>query len=233
MDTEAANFWRESAETLRWGRYLTQIESHAIRDGLGLCARPPKTGIDIGSEAGRFTGMLIEEGIQVTCTEICPNKVRQCQRIHPTSNCVLVTPDDTTLPVETRSIDFAISIEVEVVEREWFAPELARVLTEGGVAVFTLNNRHSYRAAVSNIVAMMRRDEPYYNVSCREVEERVRACGLAIEKKIGFGWAPFGRFSNSRLVAPVTWAEDYLRLRQFARWSPWVAFICQKPSTVS
>ena len=226
LDKEAPDLWT-TAGKLTWGRYLEDMEADALQTGFQHALAGASDAIDIGSETGRWTRRLLDHGFSVTSTEVCVDKIAGCQARNPEANCVLVSPDDTRLPVDDNSMDFAVSIEVEVNDFDWFVPELRRVLREGGVAVFTLNNRSSYRGWTGNIKSRLRNDEIYYPRSHRNMCNQLAECGFEIIAANGFGWFPFGRFSNSSLVPLATKIEDWLQLRRFVAWSPWIAYVCR------
>ncbi len=226
-NTDTPDVWLRSNEQ-RWGRYLTQLEHGAIQQGIKLLDRPPGTALDIGAEAGRLTRLLIEEGFDVTCTEICPNKVARCQELNPSSTCKLVSVDDTSIPVGDNSTDLAISIEVPVSEADWFLPEMNRILTDNGMAVFSINNRFSYRGVLTNLRSRLTGDEVHYWKSYRQVCEDVKRHGFKIHKAIGYCWAPFPRLSDSPLIPFLTSCEKWFQLRQLPSVSPWVILVCQR-----
>ena len=219
--------WVDVAK-LRWGKYLSKFEIEAINEGLSLAGPEAKTAIDIGAGMGRLTSILSSRGLDVTTTDVCPDAVTQCQKAIPNANCILVSPEEQSLPVESNSIDIAISIEVELCESEWFIPELNRVLKDSGVAVFTLNNLDSYRAQITNFKSKVKGDELYYNRSFLQVKEQLLEEGFEIVKSSGFAWFPFGRFSNSPLIPLLTPLENVFKLEKLPRWSPWVAIVCQR-----
>jgi hypothetical protein len=127
-------------------------------------------------------------------------------------------------------MDIAVSIEVEVSELDWFVPELNRVLKDRGVAVFTLNNRNSYRGQLANLKSWMKRDEIFYPRSYSSICKQLLEYKFDIVDCHGFGWFPFRRFSNSRLIPFSAKIEKWLQLRYLPAWSPWVVFVCQRAS---
>ena len=226
LDTEAPDVWTE-AGNLTWGKYLEEMEAAALHIGFQHTRMGATDAIDIGSETGRWTRRLLDHGFSVTSTEVCANKIAGCQANNPEANCLLVSPADSHLPVDDNSMDVAVSIEVEINEHDWFVPELSRVLRDGGVAVFTLNNRNSYRGQLSNIKSWLKKDEIFYPRSHASMCNQLAECGFEIIATKGFGWFPFGRFSNSSLVPLSSKIENFLQLRRLVYWSPWIAYICR------
>ncbi len=229
LDTEAPDVWTKVG-SFTWGKYLASIERAAILRGLELVHDNATTAIDIGAESGRWTQLMLQNGLAVTSTEVGAEKLASCQQKNPEANCILVSPDDCRLPVDDNSMDVAVSIEVEINEHDWFVPELQRVLRHGGAAVFTLNNQSSYRGQLSNIKSKLSGDEIFYTRSYRHMCKQLKECNFEIVETEGFGWFPFGRFSNSPLVPIATTLEGWSQLRRLARWSPWVVYICQLKS---
>ncbi len=229
IDRESPDVWEKQAE-LRWGKYLTDRELEAVQYGIDIARAKggANTALDIGGGAGRWSKILIDNGFATTTSEVCDKKSALCQRNNPTANCVVVSPDSTTFPFEDNEFDFAIAIEVEISEAQWFIPEVARVLKDSGSAVITLNNRDSYRGKLANVKSWMKNDEIFYPRSYRDLKKQLAQYDMSIKKEIGFGWFPFRRFSDSKLIPFCTGIEESLQLRRLVRWSPWVAVVCEK-----
>ena len=226
-DTNTPDVWLRSIDQ-RWGRYLTDIEFTAVRRGIEILDRPAGTALDIGAEAGRLTGLLIDEGFQVTCTEICPKKVERCQELNPSSTCKLVSVEDSSLPVADNSTDLAISIEVPVSEADWFLPEMNRILTDEGSVVFSINNKLSYRGVLTNLRSRLTGDEVHYWKSFNQVRNDVLKHGFTIDQVAGYCWPPFARLSNSPMIPFLTSCEKWLQLRRLPSVSPWVILVCKR-----
>ena len=229
LDRESPDIWT-AAGKLTWGKYLEEMEADVFHVGFRHARAGATDAIDIGCETGRWTRRLLDHGFSVTSTEIGADKIAGCQANNPEANCVLVSPDDNRLPVDDNSMDMAVSIEVQVNDFDWFVPELRRVLRDGGIAVFTLNNRSSYRGCLANFKSWLKKDEVFYPRSYRNMCNQLAECGLEIIAANGFGWFPFGRFSNSSLVPLATKIENLMQLRRLVRWSPWVVYACRLKS---
>ena len=225
-DYEQPDHWQRVAN-LRWGIYLTQVEQAAIDHGMQIVGDPGEA-LDIGCEGGRWTRMMLDRGWDVTSTEVCERKVAKCQELNPQADCRLVSPTDQTLPVEDASMDFIVSIEVDVNEQPWFAKELYRVLRPGGVVAYTINNSQSWRGVLANAKCRLRKEELYYISSYRSIRRQLKSLGFEMQRQEGFCWLPFGRFSDSRWVSPLTNLERMIGLRKLATLSPWVMVVCQK-----
>jgi len=103
-------YWENVART-RWGSYITEIEKRVILKASNL-AGSPTTALEIGCEGGRWSRLLAELGWNMICTDIDPNALEVCQRRIPSAKCILVDPNDSKIPYETRSVKLLLCIEV-------------------------------------------------------------------------------------------------------------------------
>ena len=163
----------------------------------------------------------------MTCTDVCENKLAVCRQRVPEATCVLADPNQPRFPVDDNCCDLLLAIEVPVSDESWFAGEVARVLRPNGTAVFTLNNRASYRAVLSNLVAGIRYGRSFYKLTYDESRAQFESHGIRIVEQTAYCWLPFSRASNSRLVPPLTRWEQRLGLRQRPRFAPWIAVVAE------
>jgi SAM-dependent methyltransferase len=220
-------FWERVALT-RWGSYLTAIERSVLLKAAGIAGRPG-IALEIGSEGGRWSSLLMREGWQMVCTDVRADMVELCQHRMPTARCVLVKPNATTIPADTGTIDMVLCIEVPpVTSADWFAKEASRVLRPGGLLVGATENRSSYRAVVHGLLRWRRSDVGFYGTSYPGLRNRLRREGFALIHEEGCCWLPFGRSSDSAFIPALARLEERIGLRRLAAVGPWVAFIAQK-----
>lgn len=218
-------FWEQKAAS-RWGQYLSEMESAALREALSRF-RSPGAALEVGCEGGRWSKLLADAGWTLTCTDINAEMLRVCQQRIPHARCILSNTNDQRLPVEDQSVDLLVSIQVPVVEEPWFASEVARVLRPGGVAVCTFNNRRSYRGKLVNIRSALHGWEPFYIADYETCRQRFVEAGFSFCRETGYAWFPFSRGSNSRLIPLFVGLERSLGLRRLVRFSPWVAVVAE------
>jgi hypothetical protein len=148
----------------------------------------------------------------------------------------LVQPSDERLPVADGSIGLLLVCEVpQVTEAAWFPSEARRVLRDGGLLVFSHHNSHSYRGLAYRVGCRLQslwsgtRLKPYYyhGPSYRSLRRRLVHLGFEFVREEGFCWFPFGRRSNSPLIAPAVRLESLLGLSRLAALSPWVMSIAR------
>ena len=223
MDTATAltgndeTSWEAAARSV-WGAYMTNVEHRALRDGSEL-AGPPTIALEVGCDGGRWSMLLHDWGWENVCTDIVPAAIERARRRLPSANCILVSPSDERLPVEDGSIGLLLVCEVpQVTEAAWFPGEALRVLRRGGLLVFSHHNSHSYRGLAYRVACRFQslwsgtRLKPYYyhGPSYRKLRRRLVHLGFEFVREEGFCWFPFGRRSNSPLIAPAVRSESLL-----------------------
>ena len=143
-------FW-EQAATSRWGRYLSGIEERGIRQAAVLAGKPNHA-LEIGCDGGRWSRLLADAGWKMTCIDVDPNTLAECQRKVPTANCILARPQDKAIPCGPDSTDLLLCVEVgPVMNSNWFLPEASRVLRPNGILMGVGWNRTSLRGMVSRL----------------------------------------------------------------------------------
>ncbi len=230
--TDELTYWERVNLTTKWGRYLTEIETRTVVSATKT-AGGPGTVLEIGTDGGRWSGALMNQGWKVICTDVRPEALEICQRRLPGAKCILVRPTDTSLPCATDTLNLVLCMEVDAVtSSEWFIEEASRVLTAGGILVATINNRSSLRAAFHEAFrpgdAITRKELGFYQISYRDRRTRLLRCGFEVIHEEGCCWSPFPRDSNSFLVPHFVRFEKYLGLRRLTSLSPWVVFAAQK-----
>ena len=225
--TSQDTFW-EQAATTQWGRYLTEIERrHIVR--ASQLAEAPTLACEIGCDGGRWSKLLADMGWQLVCTDINQHSLDVCQQRIPTAECLLVQPDDTTIPCQTETIQLLLCIEVEVIHHDWFIAEAHRVLKLGGVMVAVAWNLFSLRSLYVRLASLLSANQvDPYKIPYLVFRRRLRQHGFAMLAEEGYCWFPFSRESNSSLVPAAVQLEKWLGLRRLPVLSPWVVHIARK-----
>jgi SAM-dependent methyltransferase len=237
METgQLRTFWETIAEDTRWGRYLTAIERQALLTAHAL-AEVPGVVLEIGCEGGRWLQLLSQMGWQCIGTDVEPPLVATCQQRLPAARCVLVHPQETTLPCETATLDLLLCFEViPVMESEWLGAEAQRTLRAGGLFVGVFFNRHSWRALVVRTRTTFNsrvggdKSQTMYNRSYAQWKKMLHHHSFSIVEERGCCWLPFSRTSNSPFIPVCARMEQRLGLQTLTRLSPWIVFIAQKRS---
>lgn len=227
-DGDVTLFWEDFSRR-RWGNYISEIEAETIRFAHQTLGQP-STALEIGAEGGRWSKLLFDLGWQVTCTEIDPVALAVCQQRIPESRCILVDQDSTEFPCESNSQALVLAIEVhELVEQEWFAREVQRVLKPDGLFVGVFQNKHSWRA-VLNLKSILTGTMKHYTAGYLPWRKKTAALGFKFLREEGICWMPFGRMSDSPLIPAATYLEKALCLRRMTAVSPWIVFAAKNCS---
>ena len=223
---EGLTYWEEVAQR-PWGQYLTEVEARSILQAHHL-ASPPTLALDVGCGGGRWTKLLADLGWQMICTDVDPRALTLCQKRVPSAECILVSPDDATLPSPDAAVALLLCIEVHIIQREWFIREACRMLHRGGLIVGVFWNRLSWRGLYARFTSSLRNHEEYYKFPYAGWRQQLRAEGFTFLYEEGFCWPPFSRESTSSLALAGARMERFLGLHRLVALSPWVIFIAQK-----
>jgi 2-polyprenyl-3-methyl-5-hydroxy-6-metoxy-1,4-benzoquinol methylase len=226
--TTNRTYWEEVAETTRQGCYITAIERRLILFSSSMLDHTRKA-LEIGCEGGRWSRLLADHGWNMTCADVDEKVLRVCQERIPEATCVLTTPESTTLPTETASVDLLLCVEVRpVIQSEWFGAEAARVLQNGGLIVGVVWNSCSLRALIHRVESRLRGSVDFCTHSYSAWRRKFQKHGFQFIKEEGFCWLPFKRTSNSKLVPFFASVERILGLGKLPRLSPWVMFVARR-----
>jgi len=222
--------WETVAAT-RWGQYTTRIVERTINEACDLTGTPGSA-LEVGCEGGRWSHFLAQRGWRVTCTDVNVDVLALCRQRVPEATCVLVSPDATTLPCRTASVQLLLCLEVfPVMDSEWFASEANRVLEDGGLLVGIALNRSSIRAALVRLkVRVQGGTNHFYRHAYAKRRFAVRDAGFDILLERGYCWFPFSRASNSPFIPFFARLERWLLLDRLPLLSPWVVFVARKES---
>lgn len=225
----AMTFW-EQAATSRWGRYLSRIEERGIRKAAFVAGKPNQA-LEIGCDGGRWSKLLADVGWQMTCVDVDPNTLAECQQKVPAAKCILSRPQNETIPCEPDSNDLLLCVEVgPVINSRWFLPEANRVLRLNGVLMGVVWNRTSLRGMLSRLKERLAptTDTVFYRRSHTDWRKELDRAGFQLVHEEGFCWGFFGRMSNSPLIPLITKLERLLQLHRLTVFSPWIIFIARK-----
>jgi SAM-dependent methyltransferase len=228
-------FWENVRQQSTWGKYLTSIEEGALQTAMNATKRP-SVALEIGTEGGYWTQLLVDRGWKVICTEVDEKALELCRQRVPSATCIRVSPDSTTLPCNSGSVNLIVCFEVfPVMHSDWFFAEAARVLAPGGVLAGVTHNRNSIRSYANKLISSVEKerksnpDNSYlYRLAYQEWKQHVTETGFALLHEEGMCWLPFPRKSNFFLIPQLTRLEQVLGLRQLTQFSPWIAFVAQK-----
>ena len=220
-------YWEKAAST-KWGAYITDIEKRALLKAHDL-SRKPATALEIGADGGRWSRLLTDLGWSMVCTDVDGKALATCQKRIPTANCILVRPNENTLPCESESLSLLLCIEVApVIQSNWFASEAFRVLRNDGLIVGVCWNVLSFRGFYCHMTSSLVGGFDFYKLSYHSLRRKLSCSGYSIVYEEGYCWFPFRRASSSVLVPCCVRLEKWLRLRKLVLISPWIVFIAQK-----
>jgi SAM-dependent methyltransferase len=222
----------------RWGRYLTRLERQGIDEALRNVGTPGDA-LEVGCQGGRWLEILAEKGWRVIGTDVDEPALRASQSRVPSSKCILVRPEDRTIPCSDGSVSLLLCIEAfPVIHSDWFAAEAERVLGPGGALMSVFMNRRSLRGLFVLLRERLglgpRNYHPELSYALayapwkRQMQRR--AFGFIFER--GACWFPFSRHSNSFLIPPCTALERAVGLQRLVGLSPWVVFVARKAEVV-
>jgi SAM-dependent methyltransferase len=222
-------YWERMA-TRRWGKYLSDVQKEAILQAHAMLEKPTRA-IDVGTDGGRWSYLLSHLGWDMICTDVEPCTLEACRQRLPDAKCILVQPQDITLPCETGSLELVLCMEVDpVIDSDWFLAEAHRALSGGGVLVGRVLNKRSLRGLFVRAKerAMGHPSGHHYQRSYSQWRRRLGQLGFSVAYERGYCWFPFPRESDSRLVSVFGGLERWLGLRRLVSLSPWVVFVAQK-----
>jgi SAM-dependent methyltransferase len=174
-----STYWEVVANT-SWGGYVAEVEKRAILKANALAANPT-TCLEIGCEGGRWSKLLADLGWSVTCTDVDPETLKICKERIPTAHCMVVKPNDTSIPSESNSVSLLLCIEVPpVMHSQWFLAEAFRVLQTNGILVGVFLNRLSLRGLWAHITARLRNSYEYYKLVYPRWRNELRKNGFRV-----------------------------------------------------
>lgn len=228
-------FWEDVRQRTRWGQYVTSVERGILHAAFSA-AKQPAVALEIGSEGGYWTRLLVEKGWRVICTEVDERAIALSRERVPSATYIRVSPDDTTLPCAAGSVHLIVCFEVfPVIHSDWFFAEAARALAPGGLVAGVTHNRTSFRSVANRFLNSVDRkrkadleNKTLYRFGYREWRHQLAATGFQVVKEEGMCWLPFQRKSNFFLIPHLTRFEDMVGLRKVTEYSPWIAFVAQK-----
>jgi SAM-dependent methyltransferase len=229
-------YWDRVAQTTRWGRYVTEIQRQVIEQGEAY-AGPPGKAVDLGCGGGRWSKMLAERGWEMTCIDVSSQSLDICKRNVATANCILAQAKDRTIPLASNAVSLALCIEVvPLIEADWFAPEVHRILSDSGIFIGVYINGRSLRGMASRLKNRLVSGESSYTFYQSRYDLwkcRLLKTGFEMLHEESCCWGPFTRNSNSPFVPAFAKVERAVGLHRVVTFSPWVVFIARKQPTGS
>ena len=150
----------------------------------------------------------------------------------PLTNAILTGAQINAWPIQNSSVDCVMSIEVPVVECDWFWQECNRVLKTNGIVIITTLNRSSYKGILYRIRPLMKpflsaggkqwAERSFYNLSARAIVRQLEKNNFYLEQVLGFNWLPVGRESDLSIIPQMATIEQKLGFRNLVFQSPWV-----------
>ena len=205
-------YWERIEATRRWGRYLSSREEQEI---LAAAAEfEPGVVLEAGCDGGRWCAILAGRGWRVVGTDVNRSALEVARRRVPQGRFLEAAGEE--LPAADASVRLLLAIQVPpVAHSDWFVGEASRVLEPGGALVFSVNNRHSWRALKHNPAGE-------YPESYDSFRRRLAERGVVVRRARGAAWFPFRHTADSPLVATAARLETALGLARLARLSPLV-----------
>jgi SAM-dependent methyltransferase len=223
-------FYWDLANTTAMGEYLTRTEGKFI--ARELRAQPwIRTIVDIGGGSGRFSVPLKSAGFDPCVFDVNPVPLAALGRRQPAVPAVLMSTRVQEWPLASDRADCLLCIEVPVVDDDAFLQQCHRVLRAGGLLIFTMLNRESYKGVAKAVVHRGRQTEYHgetYQHSLRGMRRRLRQSGFSVLRQQGFQWVPAERAANGKIVPLGAGLERLLGLHRLAAISPWVIIAAQK-----
>jgi cyclopropane fatty-acyl-phospholipid synthase-like methyltransferase len=202
------------------GQYLTQKELQFIDS---IVQQPNLNILDIGGGSGRFAIPLSQRGENVTVLDVSEVAIGSLKK---KSNRIKTIVGDGETYKFNEKYDCILIIEtIEYIkDRELFFKKCRELLTDNGIIIVTMCNRHSYK-----MLHPHRRVRPWsYFATEHDFKATLEHCGFSIVKSEGFNWLPFGRGSENHLISFCEELERKLGLGELVGISPWVIFAGRK-----
>lgn len=233
-DVQSLSLTEKLAHTTRWGGYLTNLEHQAISEALRILSSASDA-LEIGCQGGRWVEMLVGKGWRVTCTDVEEPVLRACQARVPSAKCIVVEPEDRTIPCGADSADLLLCVEVVPRHRQRLVSRRSPTRAPGwGMLMGVMMNRRSLRSLFVLLRRKLGLAPPYrdasalYSVSFSPWKRQLQPLGFQFEFEHGCCWFPFSRQSNSPLISLCAAVERALGLQRFVGISPWVVFVARK-----
>lgn len=234
MNAHVDDWYGKQMYASRMGRYTTDVEQAFIGRTLHGSRKPLKI-LDVGGGGGRHSRFVAGLGHDPVVLERDSKAIAAL--LDEGVDIPVFQADAMALPVATSSFDAVLTIEVAICTsgvndyNVAYFSEVARVLKEGGLFIFTAFNKNSY----FNLIRRFRKNRPYYedlyySESAGTYRRKLHDAGFDVIGCSGFRWPPFPRGSSSRLVPVAAFLESLFLLRFVTRFSPWLCFAAWKRS---
>jgi SAM-dependent methyltransferase len=222
--TEAPFHW-DVVNVRAMGRYLTEVEGVFIQRAFAQLS-VPATVLDVGGGSGRFAIPLQDAGHRVVVVDPDLTPLRALARCAPDVRRVQISGKLDEMPVADASVDGVVCIEVPVMDEPiGFFAECYRLLRPGGLLVFSVHNRRSYKGLMKRLAHRGTRNAYYgemYLNTIDEIRAHLAAARFSVIREQGFNWLPATRDTDSQMVWASARLERMLGLGRLVALSPWV-----------
>ncbi|MDX1813347.1 MAG: class I SAM-dependent methyltransferase [Candidatus Bathyarchaeia archaeon] len=205
--------WEKAAKT-RMGKYLTQMETDFILKS--ITPSQTCTVMDVGTEAGKFSSVASEKNATVIGLDLDSYGLKRLKL--KTKNVGVIQADARKIPVKASTFDVILMIEVldYIPDLDEAFMECHRTLKSDAIFICSFGNRRSLKSQLRKLIGKS------YMHSYNRVIQSLSRTGFSVVRKVGYGWLPFGRTSESRLIPFLALLEKLFALRRIPSVSPWV-----------
>ena len=202
------------------GKYLTKVETDFIRTSVDLSGA--RMIMDVGAEAGRFSQLSADDRTSVVSIDIDSYGLKRLRQ--KMTRVDVVQADARSLPFKDGTFDAIFMIEVldYIPQLDTVLSECHRTLKQGTSLILSFGNNSSLKARLRKIGGKS------YQHSYRRVVLSLQRGNLAVRRKTGYNWLPFGRMSENPLISTLSWVERAFGFRRIPSLSPWVLIRAEK-----
>lgn len=215
-------YFPEFAASTVMGRYITQKEMDFIDTFLE--GEHNRLILDVGGGSGRFAIPLYKKGANIIVLDY--DQVPLSILRDKGENISCIRGDGQRLCFKSETFDVVLVIEAiePVRDKKLLIREIFRVLKNNGILIATLLNKFSYKIFHPN---HKKRPQCYFTTYIK-FKRRLEYSGFSVEKAYGFNWIPAKRASNNFLIPYYARIEEFLRLKYFPSFNPWVIIKARK-----
>lgn len=207
------------------GRYLFDKEWGFITDVLRPQLSDAKT-LEIACGSGRITESLRQRGVRVVGIDLNLLSLRHLRRrIGEVATLQVRVP---ALPFHAGTFYTIVACEcIDYFDHHMFFAECYRLLQPGGMLIFDVLNRNSYKWWLKGVVGR-RLNLPSSELTYQQVTIALQQNGFSIDNVRGYNWQPFFRDSDTPLVSVAAYVEQLLQLNRWHQVSPRVLIAATK-----
>ena len=196
------------------GKYLTRVETDFIFNS--VIPSQMHTIMDVGAEAGRFSLLAADSNATVIGIDIDSYGLKRLKL--KTKRVNVIEADARKIPLKDETFDVIFMIEVldYIPEVDEALRECHRTLKSNAPLILSFGNKSSFKSKLRELRGKS------YRHSYGSVMQCLSKTGFAVRRKMGYGWLPLGRTSESRLVPFLAIIENLFALRRIPSLSSWV-----------